>query len=316
MSPALTVIIPAYNPAPARLKVVLEALRAQTLPVVQWETIVVNNASTIWPDPDFFATHAPANCAVVEESTPGLSAARFCGFAAARGDSVVLVDDDNVLSPDYLEVTLRLFALNPTIGVAGGKIHPRFETPPPEWTCRFFPLLALRDFGDSPLLSTGLRPAGSKFDLYPAFAPVGAGMALRRAAWQAWLDRANAETLTDRRGEALSSSGDNDIVFSAMHAGWEVGYFPELTLTHLIPAARLTRSYLGRLNRAIARSWVEFLRSYSACPWGPIEAWTVPIRNTKAWLRGRAWSGPAEYVEWQGTCGHFEGRAARERKRA
>lgn len=311
MKPAITVVIPAYNPNPSRLKAVLDALRAQTLAVEQWETVVVNNASTAWPNTEFFSSHAPANCRVIIESTPGLSAARRCGFGASRSDCVVLVDDDNVLAPDYLLVALNLLQANPNAGIIGGKIHAHFEAEPPKWTHKFFPLLALRDFGDTPQISAGVRPAGATLDLYPAFAPVGAGMVLRREAWLPWLAREGSSLLTDRRGNALSSSGDNDIVFSAMRAGWEVGYFPQLALTHLIPATRTTRSYLGQLNRAIARSWVQFLQSYSACPWEPIRPWTVPLRMIKAWLLGRAWSGPDKYVEWQGVCGHFEGRATR-----
>ena len=55
----------------------------------------------------------------------------------------------------------------------------------------------------------------------------------------------------DRTGTSLASGGDNDLVFTALHAGGEVAYFPELRLTHLIPAGRLAPDYLTRLNRGI-----------------------------------------------------------------
>jgi len=94
-------------------------------------------------------------------------------------------------------------------------------------------------------------------------------MALRRAAWQAWLDaRDDAPNIfSDRRGGALTSSGDNDIVLCAMRAGWEVGYFPQLMLTHLIPAGRLSVDYLSRLNRGIQTSWIQVLAAHDACQW-------------------------------------------------
>ena len=114
--------------------------------------------------------------------------------------------------------------------------------------------------------------------------------------------------MPDRRGASLSSSGDNDLVFEVLKAGWQVGYVPGLRLTHLIPAGRIEREYLARLNRGIQRSWVEVLRRHGASPWGPIAAWTVGPRKLKAWFSYRAWSGPAAFVRWQGACGHFEGR--------
>jgi hypothetical protein len=70
------------------------------------------------------------------------------------------------------------------------------------------------------------------------------------------------------------------------------------------------RDYLARLNRGIAKSWMQVLRKHDANPWSPIAPWTVPLRQFKAWFTHRAWSGPAEFIRWQGACGHFEGRGA------
>jgi hypothetical protein len=134
-------------------------------------------------------------------------------------------------------------------------------------------------------------------------------MALRRAALQSWLADPSADSLPDRRGAALTSSGDNDIVFSVIRAGWQVAYFPDLSLAHLIPAARLQPDYLARLNRGIQISWQRVLARHNANPWPPVAAWTVPLRQAKAWFAHRAWSSPAAHIRWQGACGHFEGRA-------
>jgi hypothetical protein len=133
-------------------------------------------------------------------------------------------------------------------------------------------------------------------------------MALRRGAAQAWLDHANPETLTDRKGTELTSSGDNDIVIHVLRAGWDVAYFPELALIHLIPSERLAPGYLARLNRGIQKSWMQVLLRHGLSDWPPIPRWTVPLRKLKAWFTHRAWSGPAARIRWQGACGHFEGR--------
>jgi glycosyltransferase involved in cell wall biosynthesis len=304
----LSIIIPTHNPHPGRLQRTLRALRAQTLPAGKWETVIVDNASSPALAPADWTPHGPANLRLVVEPETGLSHARRRGFLSCSGDIFVLVDDDNELAPDYLAETLRLFTAHPRVGVLGGRSVPEFEQPPEPWVREFDGLIACRDLGDTPLISAGLRhPATGRND-YPMFAPMGAGMALRRAAVQAWLDQGGHTALPDRKGTDLSSSGDNDIVLAAMAAGWEAAYFPTLRLTHLIPAFRTTRDYLARLNRGIQRSWMRVLARHDACPWSPLAAWTVPLRCAKAWFTHRAWASPAAYIRWQGACGHFEGR--------
>jgi glycosyltransferase involved in cell wall biosynthesis len=303
--PLISVIIPTHNPRGDRLQRTLAGLGAQTLPVGDWETILVDNASTI-P----VTTGDLGNLRVVREPELGLTAARRRGFREARGELCVLVDDDNVLAADYLATVLALFARHPGIGALGGRSLPEFETPPPDWSREFFDLLALRDLGDQPLVSHGLKPAGSPVAEYPACAPIGAGMALRRAAWEAWLNSTTGRLLSDRRGAELTSGGDNDIVLCALRAGWEAAYFPTLSLIHLIPGGRLEPAYLARLNRGIQKSWMQVLSLHEANPWPPIPRWTVPLRCARAWLRHRAWSGPAAHIRWQGSCGHFAGRAS------
>jgi GT2 family glycosyltransferase len=308
----LSVIIPTHNPDPGRLRATLLGLRAQTLPVDRWATILVNNASTRFPDAAFFSTCAPGNFSIVAEPELGLTAARRRGFHAATGKFAVLVDDDNVLAPDYLEQMSRIFAAHPQVGLVGGKSLPHFESPPPEWAREFFPLLALRDLGPVEMISAGLRPTDATYNQYPNFAPIGAGMALRREAWEAWLqaDPARNAAISDRRGSELTSSGDNDIVLCAMRAGWEAGYFPALILTHLIPRGRLEPSYLARLNRGIQKSWMQVLTLHQANPWPPITRSSAILRKLKAWFVHRAWSSTTASIRWQGVCGHFDGRSS------
>lgn len=119
-----------------------------------------------------------------------------------------------------------------------------------------------------------------------------------------------AKDLFDRRGSELTSGGDNDIILTLMRHGWEIAYLPELALTHLIPADRVTASYLGRLNRGIRKSWRQVLARHEANPWAPILRWTVPLRKFQAWFACRAWSSPAARIRWLGAGGHFEGRSS------
>lgn len=307
----LSVILPTHNPHRGRLARTLAGLRAQTMPVSTWELVVVDNASTPALAADELAAHAPANFRIVRETQLGLTPARRRGFTETRGEFIVMVDDDNVLAPDYLDQVAAIFGAHSKLGAIGGKSIGELETRRPAWwQTEFDGLLALRDLGDAPLTCGSLFNSRAGRNEYPLCAPIGAGMALRRAALAPWLADTTTEALPDRRGNALSSSGDNDIVLSVLRAGWSVGYFPALALTHLIPSARLQPDYLARLNRGIADSWVQVLAKHSANPWPPIAPWTVPLRQLKAWFTYRAWSGDAARIRWQGACGHFEGRSS------
>ena len=304
----LSVIIPTHCPHPGRLRRTLAALHRQTLPADRWETVIVDNASSPALNAGDLAAVAPANLRLVSEPVLGLTRARRAGFSSARADLVILVDDDNVLAPDYLAQVLALFGANPRIGALGGRSLPEFEVAPPGWVREFDGLIACRDLGSHSLVSHGLRPAGAARNEYPDFAPIGAGMALRRDAIQSWLAESASGQLTDRRGRELSSGGDNDLVLHLLRAGWDVGYFPELSLTHLIPAGRLEPSYLCRLNRGIQKSWMQVLTRHEANPWPPLTPAGASLRKLKAWFTHRAWSSPAARIRWQGACGHFDGR--------
>jgi glycosyltransferase involved in cell wall biosynthesis len=303
----LSVIIPTHNGNQVRLDRVFAGLSAQTLPGSHWEVIVVDNGSQVPFDPAAHPSAATLPLRSIREPQLGLTHARRRGFSDARAPLCVLVDDDNVLAPDYLAQAIRSAERYSNVGSFGGRSVPEFEREPNDWQREFLDLLALRDLGAETLVSQGLRPPGSARNVFPAFAPIGAGMIIRREFAVAWAAR-KENLLSDRSGQSLSSGGDNDLVFFVLQRGAEVAYVPELSLTHLIPATRLESSYLGRLNRGIQKSWMQVLSAYDANPWPPIPAWTVPLRQGKAWFSHRAWSSPRNHVRWQGACGHFEGR--------
>lgn len=312
MNPLLSVIIPTHNPNPTRFERIIRGLREQKLALDSWELLVINNAS---PDPQFFTScdlsWHPSTC-IIREERLGLTWARIAGIQASRGDYLVFVDDDNVLHPNYLENTIEIFQQHSKIGAIGGKSLPEFEAEPEPWVANFFKCLALRDLGEETLIScqSGASQLPRK---YPKFAPIGAGMALRRQAVELYVNRIigdSTRVVLDRTGRSLSSGGDNDIVLTLLNAGWEVGYFPQLQLRHLIPTSRLTKNYLARINRASSRSWVQVLDLHDVRMWQKIPRWTVLPRKIKAFFRCQAWKNSANYVIWQGACGLYEGLGA------
>lgn len=298
---SISVFIPTHNADPQRLSRTFRALQSQTVPDSIWELLVIDNAS----DPPLSATHpgAPEGTSVIRESTLGLTAARLRGFRESRGSLIIMVDDDNVLAPDYLERALELADNYPQCGAFGGPSHPEFETTPPAWLKEFHGLLALRDLGNESMLSKIKENPD-----YPEFSPIGAGMVLRKNALQTWIEQAPDSLLSDRKGASLSSSGDNDIVLSVLKSGYQVGYFPQLSLTHLIPNQRLQVSYLARLNQSIQYSWMQVLYHHGVNPWPKIPRWSFPLRVAKAWFKRKSWMSDPAYIKWFGDRGHFAGR--------
>ena len=184
---------------------------------------------------------------------------------------------------------------------------PEWAAPPPPWTREFHGLLALRDLGPKARIAKGGMNAP-----WPDFAPVGAGLVVRRShalAYAEAVSRDPRRSRLDRTGDSLASGGDSDLVFTTLHAGGDVAYFPELRLRHIIPSSRLESPYLSRLNRGIMRTWVQVLTLHGQCPWPAISRVSVPFRAARAYLRARAWRGQAEHVRWAGMLGQFEGQA-------
>lgn len=299
----LSVIIPTYNPNLNRLNLTLASLKIQQLPLPQWELIIIdNNSSNNFGKLIDLTWHPSAR--IVKEDRPGLTHARMKGFREARTAIIVMVDDDNVLDNNYLEEVLNIFDKQSELGAMGGKSIALFEDRPPVWLPEFYENLAVRDLGDEIIIS--------KWNfMYPVAAPIGAGMAVRRAALDQYVNKllTQENVITDRIGTSLSSGGDNDIILEIVKAGWLVGYFPALLLQHIIPKQRMQTQYLAQLVNNSNRSWIRLLENHGINPWPKIAPWTLPFRKVKAWFVHKAWLKPVNYIKWQGACGIFEGLA-------
>lgn len=297
----VSVIIPAYNPNLNRLARTLDALKAQTLNLNDWELIIIDNNSS-----NNFFNHIDLSWhpqhTLISEPRQGLTYARLKGFENSSADLIVMVDDDNILNNDYLQQIVDIFRKHTHMGAAGGKSLPVFETVPPAWLSQFYGSLALRDLGHDELIESWTNQ-------YPHCAPIGAGMAIRKTALTSYLQKVKSgETVAaDRSGSSLASAGDNEIVLEIVKSGWQVGYFPQLILQHIIPETRMQKAYLARLERQTNCSWVQLLRCYQICPWRNVTPLSLPFRKIKAYFKNRAWKNEIHYIKWQGACGMFEG---------
>lgn len=293
--PELTVAVCTHNPRPDFLARTLAALRAQTLPPERWELLLVDNASTPplagrWS----LAWHPGARH--IREAELGVAAARIRAMREARTGLLLFVDDDNLLAPDYAARALARAGAECSLGCFGGQLVPEFETPPAEWTRRWWTYLAIRPL-TADQRATGLRH-------YDACPPT-AGMIVRRAVWQRYLELCARDPRHLRLGvwgRRRVGGEDLDLALCAFDLGLGLGRFADLILTHLIPAARLTEDYLARLVEGIAFSDVVLagLRPVAGAgaprlgrlaelrEW--MRAWRLPAREGRfyrAQLRGR-----------------------------
>lgn len=225
----------------------LLALREQTLSTTQWELLIIDNASEPAIASEFEIDWHP-NGRFVVESKLGLTAARLRGIDEALGDLLVLVDDDNLLDPDYLERSLEISHQFPEIGVWGGQVVGEFETSPPRWSEPHLYALAIREFTSD---------SWASWYVDNRVLPCGAGMCVRseparRYAQMVVADERRARL--DRQGDFLSSSGDTDLALSVAEQGFGMGQFARLRLLHLIPRQRLTVQYFERLYEGMGFS--------------------------------------------------------------
>jgi glycosyltransferase involved in cell wall biosynthesis len=241
MQASTSVILCTHNPRPEYLGRVLASLRGQTLPVKEWELLLIDNAST-QPLEQTVDISWHSRGRHIREDELGLTAARLRGIQESSGELLVFVDDDNLLAPDFLVQATVISARCPDLGAFGaGTLEPEFEVQPPAKLRPRLGLLALRR-ERSALWSYNTTDTRCR--------PWGAGLcATRRVAnfYRQLVPDLGITAVLDRRGKRLFSGGDDVFSRVAAEFGLRFGVFPELCITHLISAGRLNQRYLVRL---------------------------------------------------------------------
>ena len=123
-APKLSVVLPTYNRKEV-LRVALAALAFQTLPESLWEAIVVDDGSTDDTESFCVALQLPYAMRLVRQANAGAGAARRAGVEAARGEFLLLCNDDTVASSTLLSEHLRVHHEHPREKCAVlGQFHP------------------------------------------------------------------------------------------------------------------------------------------------------------------------------------------------
>lgn len=240
----VSVVICCHNSA-QKLPQTLAHLAAQKVTeLIPWEVIVIDNASTdgtaqaaqdAWPQ-DSVALR------VIHESQLGLSYARWRGFREAKYEFVCFVDDDNWVSPEWVQTVFEVMSEHEEVGACGGFIEEVCEGDPPWWFERYKNCYA-----------PGAQGQEEGGDVTWRRFLMGAGLTIRKRAWQHLVDAGFNFLLVGRQGARLTAGEDHELCFALCLAGWRLWYEPRLRLRHFLPADRLKWSLLRRQSRGAGR---------------------------------------------------------------
>jgi hypothetical protein len=213
----------------------------QTLPLQEWELVLLDNASENRLEDSWDLSWHPLGRHVRDE-TLGLVAARVRAIRETQSKLLVFVDDDNVLATDFLEQAIAVTEGYPYLGVFGaGAIEPEFAVSPAPEVVELVGLLALR---------TAPEPRWSNhYEDWPTI-PWGAGLCVTRQVaepYVALINRLRDTVVIGRNGKQLYTGEDDLFSWVSTQLGKGFGIFPNLRLTHLIPGERVTRDYFLRL---------------------------------------------------------------------
>jgi len=241
----VSVILCTHNPRPKFISRTLETLRGQTLPMTEWELLVIDNLS----DPPVAASVSlewHPNACHYREEVLGLTPARLLGIQKAQAELLVFVDDDNLLDKDYLANAVKIYDEYPFLGAFGASIEAEFEVEPP---------LSIRPYLEGLAIRPTLRDHWSNARRWSEATPFGAGMCVRREVAELYLKRVQSNRLhlgLDRKGTGLSGGGDTDLAWTSLALNKGTGCFARLRVCHLIPKERLTESYIVGLQMGSA----------------------------------------------------------------
>jgi glycosyltransferase involved in cell wall biosynthesis len=277
--PEVSIVLPTYNRA-ADLPQAINSALDQTAAPDTYELIVVDNNSTdetsrvvdhlVWQ-------HAGRIHGVLERKQ-GVAFARNAGISAARAEIVAFFDDDVLVTSNWVETILRTFEERSEIECIGGKVLPKWSTPPPVWlTSSHWAPLALQDFGDTAMIVGADNPRGL----------ISANLACKKTL----VDRIGGFTPEFQRvKDGIGSLEDDEWNRRLWKSGGTALYVPELVTTTDVPYTRLTRAYHRRWHCGHGRFYAllradEIERSTVGSLLGvPAHMYRAAMRDVAGWV--------------------------------
>ena len=256
------------NVAPPSWLDLFEGIAGQIEEGGAFEVVAVNNGFPPAREQELFdsapVSRLGARFRLVRESRRGIAYARFSGMAAATGEWLVLLDDDNSVASDFLVALRAELSAQQGIGGVVGLITPEWEKPVPDWLAKFgVNCLSYTSPSISDQCFVSGRLSGPESVRYPA--PPGGGMIIHASVFGRYRGSPN---LTDRLKLGRVGSGsfgcdDFDLWSEIFELKLDILVSRKLRMQHHIPARRTGFLYLCRLNYQMSYSfgYLSFLNN-------------------------------------------------------
>lgn len=282
----ISVLICTYN-GYEKLSTTYDYLSKQKLREdIEWEIILVLSHSTeekieaytsLWNSYNY--NNIPFT--VLVEYDKGKDRAMDKGFTKVKYNCVVVCDDDNWLSDNYLQRAYEILEENPQIGLLGGKGIPVFDGSPPWWFKDYERFFAV---GSQHKASGEVIP---KIDDQMKFL-WGAGSVINMYAYKLLLKAGFKRIITYKDYPDLARCEDLEFCLAIQLTKYKLWYDERLTFYHFIEQDKLSWEFLKKITksgcqaRAFLRAYHQLICNYIAGSyWNKYLLWWV-----KYWLKG------------------------------
>ena len=235
----ISAIISTYN-REKYIPGLLDNLLKQTLSNNRFEIIIVdNNCTDNTPEicRNFIESHKELNIKYIVEPMQGLSHARNCGINNSLAGLLTFVDDDALLSENFLEVCVEFFKNNPDADAIGGKILLNYEGEKPGWVTVYHESL----FGY-------FNPGNDEKVFTRSKYPRGSNMTFRKSVFENF---GLFNTGLGRSGKNMLGAEEKEL-FERIKG--KVVYVPSAIVFHYVPVERTIKSFVKRQAIGIGRS--------------------------------------------------------------
>lgn len=240
---SISIIIPTQNRGKL-IEITLNSIIASNFNATDFEVLIVDNISidnTKEIIAEYIIAHKQFNIKYFYEPMPGAMSARHKGAKEAKGEILVFIDEDVIVSENWLQAIHDSF-LDNSVSLVGGRNLPEFEIEPPEWLYSFYTpsvyggwyqdVLSLQDFGEKEQII-------SPFDVW------GLNYSIRKDIFFK-IGGYNPDSYP-KKFQKYQGDGDSGLSWKLMQRGINTAlYQPRALIKHMIPAGRLTVEFFER----------------------------------------------------------------------
>lgn len=275
----ISVIVCCYNSS-NRLPETIHYLSRQAVPPhINWEIIIVNNASTDntkeTAQVEWNKHNSKVDFKIIDQPIAGLQAAREKGIEASNYEYLLFCDDDNWLSVSYINTAYEIMSSDDKIGILGGLSEPFFEQRPPKW------------FEENKFSFAVGKQAEKSGEIKGSV--YGAGMILRKSAWMELINHGFSFNLSGRKGKKLTAGEDSEMCYAIRFMNLKVMYDERLKLQHFMPASRVDWKVLRKMFQGFGAQNICLIQYYYALANEEpkelyMKSWKKRAYNTLSWF--------------------------------